>query len=206
MRHNFLNKWLWENLHICSNAAQQLPPQINPCAVCMVLLVTEEYTTGCGCSVCLVWTSACFYLLGMVEDKHTAINIALKTWKIIQNVLFSFSAAELQQAKESVLCNMWPKSQSQKTPFPVHSWNKVSKTLISTAMHWNKMCGLQIKANLKKSRKWQTILARQQNDPVHPMHDPFPKPVTSPWCHVWSHIHVPHFTYFNLSLSYDRTV
>jgi len=82
-----------------------------------------------------------FYLLGMLEDKHIAINIALKTWKIILNVTFSISPAELQHTKDSVLCNMWPKSQIQKTPFPAHSWNKVSKNLISTAMHLNKMCG-----------------------------------------------------------------
>jgi len=155
---------------------------------------------------CLVWTSASFYLLGMLEDKHIAINIAMKMWKIILNVIFSISPAKLQHAKESVLCNMWPKSQSQKTPFPAHSWNNVSKNLISTATHWNKMRGLQIKANLNRSRKWQTILVRQQNDPAKPLHDPFPKPVRSQWCHVWSHIHVPHFTYFELSLSYDRTV
>jgi hypothetical protein len=159
--HNFLNKWLWENPCICTNAVQQLPPQINPYAVWMVLLMTEEYARGCGCSVCLVWISARFYLLGMLEDKHIAVNIALKTWKINLNVVFSISPAELQHAKETVLCNMWHKSHSQETPFPAHSWNKVSKNLISTAMHWNKMCGLQIKANLNRSRKWQTILVRQ---------------------------------------------
>jgi hypothetical protein len=161
---------------------------------------------GCGCSVCLMWISASFYLLGMLEDKHIPINIALKTWKIIPNVIFSISPAELQHAKQSVLCNIWPQVSEPKDTISAHSWNKVIKNLISTAMHWNKMCGLQIKANLNRSMKWHTILVKEQNDPVHPLHDPFPKPVRSPWCHVWSHIHVPHFAYFDLSLPYDHTV
>jgi hypothetical protein len=101
-RDSFLNTWLRQNLCTCTNAVQQLTPQINLCVVWTALLVTEQYARRCGCSVCLVWTSVSFYLLGMLEDKHIAIIITLKTWKIILNVIFSISPTELQHAKDSV--------------------------------------------------------------------------------------------------------